>query len=132
MSSSQNHIPLNSNPSRLGITLHFRYLLVASVLASALASPGAGAQMPGAIRRLDGTQLQAQEAESFASKTLQDLHVTGTQIAVINDGRVVWTTAYGLRRKDPELPMTVDTTIWGASLTKAVFATYVMQLVERK
>jgi len=112
--------------------LHFRYLLVASVLASALASPGAGAQMPGAIRRLDGTQLQAQEAESFASKTLQDLHVTGTQIAVINDGRVVWATAYGLRRKDPELPMTVDTTIWGASLTKAVFATYVMQLVERK
>jgi CubicO group peptidase (beta-lactamase class C family) len=28
--------------------------------------------------------------------------------------------------------MTVDTNIWAASLTKAVFATYVMQLVERK
>ncbi|HEX9140102.1 MAG TPA: serine hydrolase domain-containing protein, partial [Steroidobacteraceae bacterium] len=100
--------------------------------AGALASPSGSAQMAGKIHRLDGSLLRPQEADGFANKTLQDMHVTGAQIAVINDGRIFWTSAYGHRRKDPELPMTVATNIWAASLTKAVFATYVMQLVERK
>jgi CubicO group peptidase (beta-lactamase class C family) len=43
----------------------------------------------------------------------------------------VWSAAYGLRRRDPELPMDRETTTWAASITKSVFATYVMQLVER-
>ena len=36
-----------------------------------------------------------------------------------------------MRRLDPPLPMTRETTTWAASITKGVFATYVMQLVER-
>ena len=39
--------------------------------------------------------------------------------------------AFGLRRREPPLPMDRDTTTWAASITKSVFATYVMQLVER-
>jgi CubicO group peptidase (beta-lactamase class C family) len=44
---------------------------------------------------------------------------------------MVWSEAFGLRRRDPELPMDRETTTWAASITKSVFATYVMQLVER-
>jgi len=83
------------------------------------------------IRRLDGSTISVREADSFAKRTLGAAHVTGAQIAVLNDGRLVWTAAYGLRHKDPDLPMDGRTTTWAASITKSVFATYVMQLVER-
>jgi CubicO group peptidase (beta-lactamase class C family) len=84
-----------------------------------------------AIQRLDGSSISIAHADSFARKTLAAAHVTGAQIAVIDRGRLVWSAAYGLRRRQPELPMDRETTLWAASITKAVFATYVMQLVER-
>ena len=83
------------------------------------------------IRRLDGSKISTEEADSFAKKTLAAAHVTGAQIAVLDGGRLVWSAAYGLRRREPELPMDRETTTWAASITKSVFATYVMQLVER-
>ena len=53
----------------------------------------------------------------------------GLAIAVIEDGRVVFTNAYGLRNAKGQ-PLTTDTVMYGASLTKAVFAYTVMQLVD--
>ena len=86
---------------------------------------------PRHIRRLDGSKITIPEAEAFARKTLEAAHVTGAQIVVMDKGRVVWSQAFGLRRKELELPMERETTTWAASITKGVFATYVMQLVER-
>jgi CubicO group peptidase (beta-lactamase class C family) len=83
------------------------------------------------IRHLDGTTMSAAQADAFARRTLAAAHVTGAEIAVINHGKLVWSAAYGLRRKDPALPMDPQTTTWAASITKSVFSTYVMQLVER-
>jgi CubicO group peptidase (beta-lactamase class C family) len=83
------------------------------------------------IRRLDGSSISITDADAFAKKILAARHVAGAQIAVLNNGRLVWSAAYGLRHKEPDLPMDRDTTSWAASITKSVFATYVMQLVER-
>jgi CubicO group peptidase (beta-lactamase class C family) len=93
-----------------------------------LASSGYGA---GEIERLDGSKISIAEADAFARKTLEAAHVTGAQITVLTDGKLVWSAAYGLRGKNPDLPMARETTTWAASITKSVFATYVMQLVER-
>jgi CubicO group peptidase (beta-lactamase class C family) len=84
------------------------------------------------IRHLDGTTMSTQQAEAFAKKTLDAAHVTGAEIAVINHGKLVWSAAFGLRRKEPPLPMDRETTTWAASITKSVFATYVMKLVEQE
>jgi CubicO group peptidase (beta-lactamase class C family) len=84
-----------------------------------------------AIVRLDGSIISTVDADAYAKKTLEDAHVTGAQIAVLVKGKLVWSAAYGLRRREPPLPMERDTTTWAASITKGVFATYVMQLVER-
>lgn len=86
---------------------------------------------PASIRRLDGTTITTAEAESFARKTLDAAHVTGAQIAVLDRGRLVWSGAFGLRSRELKLPMDRDTTTWAASITKSVFAAYVMQLAER-
>lgn len=83
------------------------------------------------IRRLDGSTITTADAEAFARKTLDAAHVTGAQIAVIDRGRLVWSAAFGLRRREPPLPMDRDTTLWAASITKSVFSTYLMKLVER-
>jgi CubicO group peptidase (beta-lactamase class C family) len=83
------------------------------------------------IRRLDGSKISLHDADAFAKKTLAAAHVTGAQIAVLDDGKLVWSAAYGLQRREPALPMDRQTTTWAASITKSVFATYVMHLVER-
>ena len=80
------------------------------------------------IRRLDNSRISTAAAESFARQTLAAAHVTGAQIAVLNQGKLVWSFAYGLRQKAPDLPMTPQTTTWAASITKSIFATYLAQL----
>lgn len=53
----------------------------------------------------------------------------GIAVAVIDGGKVVDTGAWGIRNERKE-PLTTETVMYGASLTKAVFAYTVMQLVE--
>jgi CubicO group peptidase (beta-lactamase class C family) len=83
------------------------------------------------LHLLDGTTLPPDRARAIADAELARDHVTGAQIALLHNGRTVWTYAYGLRDVEHHLPMTPDTYIWAASVTKAVFATWVMTLVEQ-
>jgi CubicO group peptidase (beta-lactamase class C family) len=83
------------------------------------------------IRRLDGSTISKADASAFARATLAQARVTGAEIAILDRGHLVWSDAFGLRRRDPDLPMRPDTNTWAASITKGVFATYVMQLVEK-
>ncbi len=109
-----------------------RQILVGCALClAAFSTCVAQSQNEPAIVRLDGSKISTVDADAFAKKTLEDAHVTGAQIAVLVKGKLVWSAAYGLRRREPPLPMERDTTTWAASITKSVFATYVMQLVER-
>ena len=57
-------------------------------------------------------------------------HANGIAIAVIDHGKVGYVKAYGVRNAKGD-PLTTDTVMYGASLTKTVFAYTVMQLVER-
>jgi CubicO group peptidase (beta-lactamase class C family) len=82
------------------------------------------------LYRVDGTTLSADRAQTIADAELNRDHVTGAEIALLHNGRTVWTHAYGLRDIEHHLSMTPDTYIWAASITKAVFATWVMTLVE--
>jgi CubicO group peptidase (beta-lactamase class C family) len=114
---------------------HSKPFTVRMLLAAAGLAWFAGGQWtlaaPATIRRLDGSTISFADAASFARKTLAEAQVTGAQIALLDRGRLVWSEAFGLRRRDPKLPMDRETTTWAASITKSVFATYVMQLVER-
>ncbi len=56
--------------------------------------------------------------------------VQGLALAVIEDGRVAHVAAYGWRNVERELPLTTETVMYGASLTKTAFAYMVLQLVD--
>jgi CubicO group peptidase (beta-lactamase class C family) len=57
-------------------------------------------------------------------------HAKGIAVAVIDHGKVGYVHAYGVRNAKGD-PLTTDTVMYGASLTKTVFACNVMQLVDR-
>jgi CubicO group peptidase (beta-lactamase class C family) len=93
-----------------------------------------------AVTRLDGTRLAVDSADAIVRALVAEHRIAGLQVAVVEDGRLAWSAAHGLRARGdgagsapvgPDLPMRRTTTTWAASITKAVVATYVMQLVEQ-
>lgn len=64
-----------------------------------------------------------------ARQAMAETHANGLAVAVIDHGRVTSVEAFGKRNAKGE-PLTVDTVMYGASITKAVFGYLVMQLVD--
>jgi len=73
------------------------------------------------IQSLDAILRQAVESESMPGVVA---------VAATDDG-IVYEGAFGKRELGKEAPMTLDTVVWIASMTKAITATAAMQLVER-
>lgn len=68
------------------------------------------------------------DAEAQRLMAIED--VKGMAFAVIDRGQVVHVAAFGLRNVEKRLPLKTDTVMYGASLTKAVVAYLVLQLVD--
>ena len=63
-------------------------------------------------------------------KIMTDTHAKGMAVAVVDHGEVGYLQAYGTRNAKGD-PLTTDTVMYGASVTKTVFAYTVMQLVDQ-
>lgn len=70
------------------------------------------------------------ELDATARRLMQREGVEGLALAVIEKGKVVHVAAYGHRNVQRDLPLTRNTVMYGASLTKAAFAWMLMQLVD--
>jgi CubicO group peptidase (beta-lactamase class C family) len=92
---------------------------------------GSAAAQP-AITRPDGSELTPTQIDSTVNRLIQAAHVTGAGVAILHHGKVVYLKAYGLRDTEKNLPLTPDSVMTAASLTKSAFATVVMRLVERR
>ena len=68
--------------------------------------------------------------DAAAREVMADTHARGLAIAVIDGGKVRYVQAYGVRNGGGD-PLRTDTVMYGASLTKAVFAYAVLQLVDQ-
>jgi CubicO group peptidase (beta-lactamase class C family) len=69
--------------------------------------------------------------DAEVGKIMTQTHAKGIAIAIIDHGKVRYVQAYGIRNATGE-PLTTDTVMYGASLTKTVFAYTVMQLVDQR
>lgn len=67
--------------------------------------------------------------DAEVADAMKAAQANGLAIAVIDDGKVVHVAAYGQRNAQGD-PLQANTVMYGASLTKAVFAWTVMQLVD--
>jgi CubicO group peptidase (beta-lactamase class C family) len=69
--------------------------------------------------------------DTAVEKIMKRTDAKGMAVAVIDGGKVRHVRAYGVRNAKGE-PLTTDTVMYGASLTKTVFAYSVMQLVDER
>ena len=105
---------------------------ISHALALSLVTFGAAAAaQQSTITRPDGATLTPVQIDSTVTRLLQAAHVTGIGLALFHHGEVAYLKGYGLRNVEMNLPLTPDSVMSAASLTKAAFATVVMQLVER-
>ncbi len=68
--------------------------------------------------------------DAVALRLMAAENVQGLALAVIEEGKVAYVAAYGRRSVERNLPLTVDTIMYGASLTKTAFAYLVLQFVD--
>jgi CubicO group peptidase (beta-lactamase class C family) len=83
------------------------------------------------ILRLNGSSLTSTEVDATVTRLMKNANVTGVGIAVFHDGKISYIKAYGQRDTEKGLALTPDSVMPGASMSKAAFATVVMQLVQR-
>jgi len=74
--------------------------------------------------------LDAAAIDAEALRLMKREDVQGLALAVIEDGKVAHVAAYGRRNLERNLPLTTDTIMYGASLTKTAFAYMMLQLVD--
>src|SRR6202034_2418010 len=82
------------------------------------------------VAAVSQTMPSAAAIDGEVGKIMTQTHAKGMAVAVINHGKVGYVHAYGIRNAKGD-PLTTDTVMYGASLTKTVFAYTVMQLVDQ-
>jgi CubicO group peptidase (beta-lactamase class C family) len=92
---------------------------------------GGCATTSGGVRRLDGSRLSRVQADRAVLRLMTVGRIPGLALAFVNDGRIVYEKAYGLRNVAEKQPLTTVTVMYGASLTKAAFAYLVMNWCRR-
>ena len=81
------------------------------------------------VTRLDGSTITSSELDGTVTRLMKAAEVTGVGIAIFNNGKIAHLKAYGLRDKEKNLPLTVDSVMSAASFSKVAFAYLAMELV---
>ena len=102
----------------------------AAILAATVGLSASTASVEAPIRRFDDRPVATERIEAEARRMMAAANVQGLAMAVIDDGQVALVRAWGYRNVAANLPLQTDTIMYGASLTKFVFAYVVMQLVD--
>jgi CubicO group peptidase (beta-lactamase class C family) len=79
---------------------------------------------------IDGRPHTSTEIDATINHLMQAAEVPGLALALISDGKVVYLKAYGVKNMSPNEPLTVNSVMVAASLTKVAFAYLVMKLVD--
>ncbi len=83
------------------------------------------------ITRLDKTKISESNLDSKIESLMKVANVHGLAVAVFNNNKPVYKKTFGYKNAVTKEPITSETNIYGASLSKPLFAVMVMQLVEK-
>src|SRR3982750_903804 len=92
----------------LGLGLIAPFLTVISV-------NGSDALQQVKVKRLDGSTLSTSEIEQTVTRLMREGHVTGLNVAILNDNKIVYVKSFGFRNKEENKLLTEDTVMYGAS-----------------
>jgi D-alanyl-D-alanine carboxypeptidase len=108
----------------------WRSLVASTVLAYGLGPVCAGAADPSASAPLDASARARLDATALA--WLTRTAAPSVSIAIVRDGKLLYTRAYGAARLEPRTPATEDTRYAVDSITKEFTAATLLLLVEQK
>lgn len=120
-----NHASLPSSLRRLDDSGKRSVRTEAALIVAVLSFLPCCATSPSTTRPADSAAIDAEARRLMARENVQ-----GLALAVIEAGQITHVAAYGRRNVERDLPLTTDTIMYGASLTKAAFAYMVLQLVD--
>lgn len=77
-----------------------------------------------------GFKVQIDSLNNFLDRKMKEHQIPGISLAIINHNKVVYTSYKGYKNKELKQPVTSKTIFEGASISKSVFAYFVMKFVE--
>ena len=89
------------------------------------------ALQPGGIKTVAGEDISIDHLDEFILKAMDSVGVPGLSIDIINDTDIVYHRAFGVTNSEKKTPVTDKTIFEGASLSKPLFAYFVMKMVEK-
>jgi CubicO group peptidase (beta-lactamase class C family) len=113
------------------MSLRFVSQVLSMTLTIVVGSLSAFAQQA-SVTRLDASKISPSQIDIAVTQLMEAAHVTGVGIAILDDDKVVYLKTYGVRDKERHLPLTPDSVMTAASLTKPAFAAMVLQLVHER
>jgi D-alanyl-D-alanine-carboxypeptidase/D-alanyl-D-alanine-endopeptidase len=84
------------------------------------------------IDRIDGSKISADSLQHQVEWLMKSANVCGVALSVSNDNKPVFSRTFGLADVQKNMPLQSSSVMYGASLSKIVFAYVVMQLVQEK
>ena len=85
---------------------------------------------PSSVDSYIGMTIPESSLSDHVENRRQELDIPGLAVAVINDGEIVYNETFGFADIEADRPVTAETIFEGASLSKPVFAHFVMTFVE--
>lgn len=82
------------------------------------------------ITKLDGSNITAAALDQKIQQLMQAVQVQGLAVTLFNQNKSVYKKAFGYKNSETREPLKTSTNLYGASLSKAVFAVLIMKLVE--
>jgi CubicO group peptidase (beta-lactamase class C family) len=82
------------------------------------------------VTRVDNSTISLVEVDGTMERLMKAAEVTGAGIAVFHNGKIELLKAYGFRDKERNLPLTVDSVMSAASISKVAFAYLALELVD--
>ena len=74
-----------------------------------------------AILRIDNTEIEVSKLDTRIKSLMDSAEVTGLAISVFNDNQIIYRKAFGYAHVDKKTPLQINTSFYGASLSKAAF-----------
>ncbi len=120
----------SGGPTKMMCRLVLLFVVLSLVACSRHVQPPASGQTARTLSTLDGGTIAVDEMEATISQTMAKANVAGVSVAILNNGQIVYTHAFGDRDSAAASPFNTETVTGAASLSKTVFAYLVMLLAE--
>jgi CubicO group peptidase (beta-lactamase class C family) len=90
-----------------------------------------GAKAPAQIKTLNGKTIAFADMDKFISRKIDSLNIPSASVAFINNGKIVYSKAYGLADVEHKIKADENTVYEAASISKIVFAYFIMRMVDK-